>query len=133
MRLTFVLVLLVALVGAAWWGVTYLFDPTLAELRDVVIIIYGVVGILLLAIMIVVAVSLLVAVKALTSSVQRLIEDPIRPTLNEVRGAVQNIRGTTEFVADSAVHPVIRATAALKGVKAGLGVAAGIAKRRVGK
>lgn len=99
---------------------------SLEQLRDIVIVVYGVVGILLIAVLIMVAIALLLSVRALTRVIKDLVNDPIRPILGEVQAAAHDIRGTTEFIADRAVHPLIRVMAAGKGIKHGLAVVAGL-------
>ncbi len=103
---------------------------SLEELRDIVIVVYGVMGILLLLVLIVVAVGLWVAIRSLTRSLNSLLNDPIRPALEDVRGTVQNVRGTSQFLSDAAVSPVIRVVAAARGVKRGVKVVSGIGRRR---
>ena len=103
---------------------------SLEQLRDIVVIVYGVVGIMLFAILIVVAVGLWLSVRALTRAVRALLDDPVKPTIGEVRAAVQEIRGTTAFLADTAVHPLIRVVAIGRGLRRGIAVATGIGRRR---
>jgi len=103
---------------------------SLEDLRDIVIIVYGVLGILLFIVLIAVSIGIFFAVRKFSRMGQELLADPIRPTLNEVRETAQNVRGTSEFLADRAVHPVIRTVAAVRGVKRGVGVVAGLRKRR---
>jgi hypothetical protein len=102
---------------------------SLEELRDIVIVVYGVLGILLLLVLIVVAIGLFVIVRRLSRSVQELIADPLRPTLYEFQQTAQNVRGTSEFVADRTVHPLIRTIAVVRGVKRGLSSVSGLRKR----
>ena len=58
---------------------------SLEQLRDIVVIVYGVVGILLVAVLIMVAIALLISVRALTRVIRDLVEDPLKPTLGEVQ------------------------------------------------
>ncbi|MEZ4553773.1 MAG: hypothetical protein AB7L91_03295 [Dehalococcoidia bacterium] len=102
---------------------------SLETLRDLVIVVYGVLGIVLFIVLIAVALGIYLAVRKLSRAAQDLMADPVRPTLEEVRQTMQNVRGTSEFVADRTVHPVIRTVAAVRGVRRGLGVMAGIRKR----
>ena len=74
--------------------------------------------------------ALLFSVKGLTSAIRNLIRDPLIPTLNEVKAAVQDVRGTAEFVTDTAVHPLIRVVSVGKGIKRGVSVASGLGRRR---
>ena len=103
---------------------------SLDELRDIVIIVYGVMGILLFLVLLIVAVGIYFAVRSLTRAIHEKLVDPVRPTLDEVHQTVQNLRGTSEFLADQAVHPVIRVIAAGRGIKRGVTVAAMLARRR---
>lgn len=110
-------------------GLFYLFQPTLDQLRDIVVIVYGVLGALLFAILILVAVGILVAVKELARAVTALIDDPVKPAINDARETLQGIKGTTEFVADTTVHPLIRIVAIGRGIRRGVSVARDIASR----
>ena len=103
---------------------------SLESLRDIVVIVYGVMGIVLMLALCIAAFGLWFAIRALSSSVQALIEDPIRPTLQEVQKAAQNVRGTTEFVADAAVHPLIRVLSIGRVLRRGVATVTGIRNRR---
>lgn len=103
---------------------------SLETLRDLVIVIYGVLGIILFTVLIAVAVAIYFIVKKLSTLAQEVVADPLRPALNDLREAAKNVRGTSEFIADRAVHPVIRTVAAVRGVKRGLGVVTGLRNRK---
>ena len=102
---------------------------SLEELRDVVIIVYGAMGVLLMLVFIIVTLLLWLAVRRLTNAVRDLIDDPIRPTIEEGQRIVQNVRGTTEFVTDTAVHPLIRVVSVARGVRRGVATVAGLRRR----
>ena len=120
-----VLLLLAAVIIAPLW----FFRPSTESLRDFVIIVYGVLGALLFAILILVGVGIMFSVRELTRAVVALIEDPLKPTINDVRATVQDIKGTTEFVADTAVSPLIRVVALTRGIRKGVSAASAIARR----
>ena len=103
---------------------------TLEQFRDIVVIVYGAMGVILFLALTIAAFGLLFAVRALTRGIQTLLDDSIRPTLDEVHKTAQNVRGTTEFVADSTVHPLIRAMSVGRGIKRGVASVAGIRNRR---
>ncbi len=103
---------------------------SLEELRDIVIVVYGVIGVLLLVVLIVAVLGLLLAVRMLTRAFAALLDDPIRPTLHEFRATARNVRGTSEFIADSTVHPLIRLLAVGRGIRRGVGIVTGLARRR---
>ena len=103
---------------------------SLGQARDIVIIMYGVLGIVLFLVLIAVAFAVFVNIKGVARSVQDLIEDPLKPAIGDVRATLQELKGTTEFMADQAVHPVIRVAGIVSGVKRGLSVASGLRRRR---
>jgi hypothetical protein len=103
---------------------------SLEELRDIVIVVYGVMGILLLVVIIIAVLGLWFAVRVLTRAFAKLLDDPIRPTLHELHATARNVRGTSEFIADSTVHPLIRLLAVGRGIRRGVGMLTGLARRR---
>ena len=103
---------------------------SLEEFRDLVIVIWGILGILVLAALLVVTLVVGVAAKGLIGTVQSLIRDDVQPTLRSARQTVDGIRGTTSFVADTAVAPVIRVYGAVSGARRFLSVLSGFKKRR---
>jgi hypothetical protein len=103
---------------------------SLDTLRDLVIIVYGAAGILFFALLIGATLMLFGTIRELIRAVRNLIDDPLKPTINEVRSTLQELKGTTEFISDQAVHPIIRTAGVISGVKRGLSVASGIARRR---
>ncbi len=121
--------LLVLLIGGAVTGLV-LAPISLQELRDIVIVVYGAMGVLLLIALIVAVLGLWAAVRVLARTLNSLLEDPVRPALDELRATARNVRGTSEFVTDAAVHPLIRLLSIGRGVRRGVGRVAGIARRR---
>lgn len=117
-----------ALVGGAVAAII-LSDVSLEELRDIVIIVYAAMSVLLLIVLIIVALGLWIATRLLVRAVVDLLEDPVRPTLEEVRASARNIRGATEFIADSTVHPLIRVISVGRGIRRGLARVTGLARR----
>lgn len=103
---------------------------TLSEVRDVVVIVYGVMGVVLMLALAIAAFGVWFAVRALTRSVRALLDDSVKATLEDVRQTAHNVRGTSEFVADSAVHPIIRSIAVARGLRRGVASVAGIRNRR---
>ena len=102
---------------------------TLENWRDIVVIVYGAMGILLMLALCLAAFGLWFAVRALSSTVQDLINDQVKGTLNEVQKTVQNVRGTSEFVADSAVSPLIRVLSVGRGIRRGISTVTGLRNR----
>lgn len=104
--------------------------PSVEEWRDFVIVVYGVVGILAFIIFIAVLFLIFLILRSIRGSIRDLIDDPVRPALEEVRKTAENVRGTTEFVADNAVHPVIRVVSAVRGIRRGISSITGFRSRR---
>jgi hypothetical protein len=101
----------------------------LADLRDIVIIVYGVLGILLFLILIGVAVAVFLIIRQLRRIVSDVVRESVRPTLDEVNRTAQNVRGASEFMVDRAVHPFIRVLAVGRGIRRGAGALTGIRSR----
>lgn len=110
-------------------GLTFA-DVTLSELRDVVIVVLGLFAILLLIALIVTVTGLWIAVRLLTRTVAELLRDPVRPALDDLRESARNVRGASEFTADSAVHPVIRAVSVTRSIRRGIGLVTGLSRKR---
>ena len=106
------------------------FDFTLAELRDVVIVIFGLLAVLLLIIMVVTLLALLVAVRLAANALGELRRESVQPVLDDLRAGAKNVRGATEFMTDSAVHPVIRVVSVTRSIRRGIGLVTGIGRRR---
>ena len=104
--------------------------PSLEQWRDVVIVAYGLMG--FFAFLAFTLVMLLIArlLFGVRGGIRDRLEDPVRPTLEEVKKTAQNVRGTSEFVADQAIHPVIRTLAAVRGIRRGISSITGIRSRR---
>ncbi|MBM3140395.1 MAG: hypothetical protein FJZ92_09350 [Chloroflexi bacterium] len=101
----------------------------LADLRDIVIIVYGVLGILLFVLLIGIAVATYLIVRQIHGHVIGLVNDPVRPTLEELQKTAQNVRVASEFMVDRTVHPVIRTLALVRGVRRGVSSLAGLPTR----
>jgi hypothetical protein len=95
---------------------------TLGEVRDVVIIVWGIIGALFFAVALIVALMIGFTSKGLLNSVKAMLDDSLKPALTSVKDAADTVRGTTEFVGRTAVTPVVRAYGTFAGVKKGLGV-----------
>ncbi len=121
-------VLLVTLVVAAIW-LDLDFHTTTATARDWVIIIYGVMSIVLLVPLILVLGLLLLLFKSIRHTMTDLV-DEIRPPLSELHRTAENVRGTSEFIADTTVNPLIRMVAITRGVRRGIASITGIRTRR---
>ena len=95
---------------------------SLADVRDIIVIVYGVVGIVCFFIAIVVLAITGLSVKGLIKTVRDLIDESVKPTVDSIKGAADTVRGTTEFVGRTAVTPIVRTYGMAAGVKKGFSV-----------
>jgi hypothetical protein len=104
--------------------------PSIEEWRDFVIVLYGVMGVIAFFSFTLLMLFLIWILRGVRGSVRDLLEDPVKPALEEVRKTAQSVRGTSEFIADQTVHPIIRVVSAARGVRRGISSLAGIRSRR---
>ena len=122
--------LIVAAIAAAVWAlVAGVVEVSLDEARDAVIIIYALLGIVFFLVAIIAALAIFFAVRMLTGLAREAYEEQARPLIDDVRGTVQSVRGSVEFVSDQAISPMIRVIAVVQGVRRGVETVAGIARR----
>ena len=101
----------------------------LADLRDVVIVIYGILGIIFFFLAIVVIVAVGLTVKGLIKNVNVMLNDSVKPALASVQDVANTVRGTTDFVGRTTVAPIAKVYGMFSGVKKGASVLSGLAKR----
>ena len=102
---------------------------TLEDIRDIIIIIYGVLGILFLLIATVVVAMVGFTVKNLINNVRGMLDDTVKPAVNSIKDTAETVRGTTEFVGQSAVSPIVKAYGTVAGVRKGMSVFAGLKRK----
>ena len=102
---------------------------SLQEVRDLVIIIAGGIGILMLLAGLVVTVVLGVAARALLGAARRLIQDEVTPVVESARETVEGVRGTSSFITETLVSPIIRLYGLFKGLRRFLAILGGFARR----
>jgi hypothetical protein len=95
---------------------------TLADVRDVFIIIYGTLGIIFFVVGIVAAIIVAMSVKSLIKTVKDMVDENVKPAVTSVRDAAQTIKGTSDFVGRSAVTPIAKTYGAFAGVRRGISV-----------
>ena len=87
------------------------------EWRDVIIVALGLLWLLAgMLTIVLLAVLILVAF-----AFRRLLKENAAPALDSLKDSLDNLRGTTEFVGETAVSPIIRMYSVVKGVRAGVG------------
>jgi len=102
----------------------------LQDLRDLIIVIFGILGIIVLLVTLVVVVVVGLAARGLIGVTRGVVSTQLSPTLDSARQTVDDIRGTTAFIADTTVSPIIRVYAFVGGVRRGLASLLGLTLRR---
>lgn len=98
-------------VPEAWAG-----PDSWSEWRDIVIVFMGLFWVLA-GILAVVLIGVLIVV-ALT--VRRVLRENAAPAIDSLKDTIDSVRGTAEFVGETAVSPIIRAYSVVKGVRSGV-------------
>ena len=96
----------------------------LADLRDIVVIVFGIVSLVALLLFIVFTVLVGLAAWSLLKTVRRTIKDELGPILVNVQDTTKGVKGTTIFVGDTVVAPIIRVYSTVAGIRRALGVLA---------
>lgn len=101
----------------------------LQEVRDLIIIICGAMSILVLFVALVVVLVVGLSARGLIAVAQSMLQQQLSPTLDSARQAVDNVRGATAFVTDTAVSPIIRLYGLFTGLRRGLMSLLGLTRR----
>jgi hypothetical protein len=112
--------------AAVWPGPVFL---ALSDFRDIIVIIWGILSILLLLALTFVIISLTMSVRRLIHEVNDLINTGVMPILASARESVDNVTWTTRFLGDKAVAPVVRTISVINGIRRGVGVFTGLTGR----
>lgn len=104
----------------------------LQTVRDWVIIVYGIFGIVTFLVITIVTALIGYGVMRLLSGVNNTVESKVGPTIDSIRHTSESVRGGATFVIDAAVAPVIRAYGVVSGVRRGIAVFSGLRRRRSG-
>lgn len=101
-------VLLVIAIGAAIYGLTR--DPaTTATIRDIFIIFLAFESLLIGAALVILILQI--------ASLINLIQNEVKPILKSTSETVNTLRGTTQFLSENLVEPVIKLNAYLAGLR----------------
>jgi hypothetical protein len=88
----------------------------LQELRDLIIVIFGIGGIVVLLVTLVVVLVVGLSARGLIGTIRGILREQVTPAMDSARQVADDVRGTTSFITDAAVSPIIR----LYGLFAGL-------------
>ena len=95
---------------------------SLGDMRDIVVIVWGIISAIFFLFAIVVVLIVGFSVKGLLNKVHNLLDESVKPALGAVKDAADTIRGTTEFVSRTAITPVVKTYGAMAAIRRGLGV-----------
>ena len=105
----------------------------LADWRDIMILVVGSMTFIVLLAILVVVVAIGLAARVLIRRVTKLLNDDVSPLLDSARETVYTVRGTTTFVSETAVRPIIRVYGVLAGAKRAASVITGIGRKDSGE
>ena len=103
---------------------------TLTNIRDIVVIVAGITGIVALTLCIIFTVLIGWAALKLIKTTRGTVRDGLGPILDNARDTTAGVKGSTDFVAETVVRPLIKAYGVVAGVRKGLSV---LGKARSGK
>ena len=84
---------------------------TITDIRDIVIIVAGLLSVIALLVMIVATMVVGFLSIRLIRAARKTLQEGVPPLLESAQETVQSVKGTAEFLGDSAAEPVIRAYA----------------------
>lgn len=102
----------------------------LHDIRDLVIIIVGCLTVLVLLVTFVMVLVVGLAARGLIGVTKGVLRTQVSPTLDSARQVVDDIRGTTSFIADTTVSPIIRVWGLVTGLRRGAMALVGLGRRR---
>jgi hypothetical protein len=103
---------------------------SIADVRDVFIIVYGLLGIIFFVVAIAATLGIFFGVRALINRISSLLDDSVKPAVGSIREAAETVRGTTEFMGRTAINPIARTYGTIAGVRKGLSILTGMSGRR---
>lgn len=92
------------------------------DFRDIVVIVFGIAGLIALFLISLFTVLIGFALLRLIRSARGTVQDGVKPILEEAQTIVRETRGTGSFVSDAMVRPIIRFYGIYAGVRRALGV-----------
>jgi hypothetical protein len=100
------------------------------NIRDWVIIVSGSLMALLFIVSLIMVLVVGLAARGLIGVMKGIMKGQVSPTLDSARQVVDDIRGTTSFIADTTVSPIIRVYGLITGLRRGFMALIGLGRRR---
>jgi TM2 domain-containing membrane protein YozV len=105
----------VIFLGVGW--LLFVNPVATAILRDIFIIYMGL-GIFVIILLLIILVVLTAYLVLKTNDLVQLLDREVRPVLSDVQSTLGNVRGTTQFIGEQAVKPVITTMSTVSAVQA---------------
>jgi len=102
----------------------------LQDIRDIVIIVAGCLTALVLIVTLVIVLVVGIAARGLIGAMRGVLKTQVSPTLDSAKAVVDDIRGTTAFIADTTVSPIVRLWGVVTAVRRGAMALAGLGRRK---
>ncbi len=90
---------------------------TITDIRDIIIIVGGLLSVVALLVMIVATIVIGFLSVRLLRAAHRTFEEGVPPLLENAQETVKSVKGTADYLSDSAAEPVIRAYATFSRVQ----------------
>ncbi len=84
---------------------------TITDIRDIVIIVTGLLGVVAMIVMIIATIVVGYLSFRLLRAARKTLQEGVPPLLENAQETIKTVRGTAEFLGESAAEPVIRAYA----------------------
>ena len=95
---------------------------TLTDIRDIVVIVAGIIGIVALTLCIVFTVLIGWGLLKLIKTTRGTVRDGLGPILEDARETTAGVKGSTDFLAETVVRPLIKAYGLVAGLRKALAV-----------
>ena len=103
---------------------------SLADWRDIIIIVVGSLTILVLVALLIFTVVIGVAARVVLGTLQNLLKTEVTPLVNQLRQTAGRVQGTATFIGETAVSPIIRVYGVVAGTRRAMRVLSGVVARR---
>jgi hypothetical protein len=103
---------------------------SLADARDIAIIVYCAIGVVIFLVAGLLTIAILFGAWRLVRRANTILKDNVQPASENVKATAQNIKGTVEYVSNTAVKPVVKVYGAAAGARRFVGVVARFTNRK---
>lgn len=109
--------LVIIIVAAVFGWLLFSYPEATAILRDIFIIFLGL-GVFLIIVLLILLVGIIFYLVLKVNDLVQLLDREIKPMLAKLQETLNTVRGTTTFISDHAVQPVITTVSTVSAVKA---------------